>query len=367
MWGMSLSLRDPGRRIDVATGVTVCVLLMAMIQLPTQQTLPYHLIFLLLAIVYGFRVWPVAPTALILTFVTVATGLIFYIRWAHDVIESTELIEIPLMPALLVAMVWHARRRVAAQLASRQMADEIQLSIERERAFLSDSSHAIRTPVTIARGHMELLTPALQGIAREDANVVLRQLSRMDQLAARLLALARLETGAAVSLQPLDIGQLVQEIASDWSPIDRQWTLDIGLGEIVLGDAEWLRIAVDALVENALKFTESGDPIGITCTVTTGLVMVSVSDSGPGVPEFDRPLVFDRFWHRTGDGHPTGSGLGLATVRAVAEAHAGQVDVSASTWGGAQFTVRLPLFQTQSPAPEPRGGVTRHANVPTIA
>lgn len=352
MSGTSFSPRELSRAVDIATAVVCCAMLLVMVQMPAEETLPYHVLFLTLTIVYGYRVWPLTPTLLVVAGVTVSTGAIFLSRWHDSVIDDAELFEVPLMPALLLAMVWHARRRASAEMASRAMADELQVVLERERAFLSDTSHAIRTPVTIARGHVDLLVPELDGLALEDANVVLRQLSRMERLSGRLLALAHLESGSSINLQPLDVGAFVGEIAVDWRPVDRDWVVEVQSGDIALADAEWLHLALDALVENALKFTDPGKAVAITCDTRGADLLVSVEDSGPGVPPEDRRKVFDRFWHRNAEGRAPGSGLGLAMVRAVADAHAGRAEVDESRWGGARFSIALPLVRRRVPAPE---------------
>jgi signal transduction histidine kinase len=345
MSGTSSSPRDLGRLVDLTTALVVCALLCVMVLMPAQETLPYHLLFLVLTIVYGYRVWPLRPTLAVVGLVTLATGAVFYLRWSDGVIESAELIEILLMPALVLAMVWHARRRARAELAAASMAEDLRQVLERERAFLSDSSHAIKTPVTIARGHMDLLLPELDGIAREDAAVVLRQLSRMERLSGRLLSLAHLENGDTVASRLVDIDAFVAGVAREWRAVERAWDVDIDSSATVRADPEWLHMALDALVENAVKHTQAGDRLGISCRLAGGTVVVTVDDDGPGVPAADQPHVFERFWHRRSAGQPAGSGLGLAMVRAVAEAHGGCAEVEQSPWGGARFNIRLPLVR----------------------
>ena len=353
MSGTSSSPRSIGRVVDLTTALAVCALLLVMVIMPAQETLPYHLLFLCLTIVYGFRVWPMAPTLAVIGGVTVATGAIFVDRWSHELIEAPELFEIFLMPALLLAMVWHARRRATAEKATAAMAEDLRRVLERERAFLSDSSHAIRTPVTIARGHVDLLIPELVGIAREDAEVVLRQLTRMERLSGRLLSLAHLQRGEVLVPRPLAVDEFVEEVAQAWRTVDRAWETHVTSAATVDADPEWLHMALDALIENALKHTETGDTIAVSCRPQGGSVVITVDDSGPGVPVADRLHVFERFWHRHSAGRMNGSGLGLAMVKAVAEAHGGRADVATSAWGGARFRVYLPLVGPEVPARAP--------------
>jgi signal transduction histidine kinase len=352
MSATSSSPRSRGRLVDLATALAVCVLLVVMVLMPAQETLPYHALFLWLTVVYGYRVWPIAPTLAVIGVVTLSTGAIFVDRWSSDLIETPELFEIGLMPALLLAMVWHARRRQRAEQATAAMAADLQRVLERERAFLSDSSHAIRTPVTIARGHVDLLIPQLDGIAREDARVVLRQLTRMERLSARLLSLAHLQRGDVLVRRPLVVDEFVEEVAHAWRPTDRAWELSVGSGATLQADPEWLHMALDALIENALKHTDPGDSVAISCRRQGSTVLIAVDDSGPGVPLADRPHVFERFWHRRSGGRMNGSGLGLAMVRAVAEAHGGRADVGQSIAGGARFTLELPVMSPRAAVPE---------------
>jgi len=113
----------------------------------------------------------------------------------------------------------------------------------------------------------------------------------------------------------------------------------------VLGDNHRLEEALDALVENALRFTGPSDTVRITARPDGSYVRIEVADSGPGVPPSDRERVFQRFFHRHPSGEEPGTGLGLALVRAVAQAHAGRCWVEPAAEGGAQFVLRLPRAQ----------------------
>lgn len=319
-------------------------MLVLMIRLPGEETIPYHFLFLSLTIVYGFRVWPLVPTLLVALAVTGATGLILADRVVGDVIDRAELAEVPLMPALFVAMVWHARRRIAALRQVEQMADQRRASLERERGFLRDTSHAIRTPITIARGHLELAgTARSAGVARPHVEVALRQLDRMSALSDRLLALARLDAGEQLDHRPTDVTALVGEMGRNWTAnTDRTWLVDCRPTGQLPVDPDWLELALDALVENAVHFTVSGDTIRLGCSSALGQTTITVDDSGPGIDAEDRPFVFDRFWHRRPETGPMGSGLGLPMARAVAEAHGGTLLATASPDGGARFVLSIP-------------------------
>lgn len=333
-----------GRLIDAALLVFCIAMLVLMRFSPDWATIPYHLLFLSIILVYGFRVWPLPAAVAVVVAVTLLTGTMMAVDAHAGVIEGTELAEVPLMPMLLVAMVWHARRRAAAIRALEEMADVQQALLERERQFFRDTSHAIRTPVTIARGHLELAVeePDLPAV-REDLGVAVRQLDRMTVLSNRLLALAQLDSGAALPTRHLDLAEFLLEVGGNWSAVPgRRWVIDAPRDAFAAADPVWLALAVDAVVENAVHHTREGEQIEIRLEVTPDDATIVVTDEGPGVPAGDRERVFDRFWHRRPPNGPMGSGLGLAMARATARAFGGDALVAPGTGHGARFEIRLP-------------------------
>jgi signal transduction histidine kinase len=260
------------------------------------------------------------------------------------VLDWAELSEIPLMPALLVAMVWHARRREAAHRELKRMSEVQQTMLARERTFFRDTSHAIRTPVTIARGHVELAVTAARATRqRNDLEVTLRQLDRMSVLSNRLLALAQLDAGEVLPAQRLDLARFVEEIAENWSAEPgRTWVVDSGTGAAVQADPVWLALAVDALIENAVHFTGEGGRIEIRTAASPSTCSIVVADDGLGIDPADLDHVFDRFWHRRPPNGPMGSGLGLAMARATARAWGGDIRAGNRSTGGARLELVLP-------------------------
>lgn len=342
-------LRVAGRvRGAVVDGVlfAFCLTMLGlMVVYQGNETIPYHFLFLAVTIVYGFRVWPLLPTFVVILAVTATTGWIMVQHVHIGVIDTSELAEVPLMPALLLAMVWHARRREEAQARERKMADERAASVEREREFFRDTSHAIRTPVTIARGHLELLEPTLEDeVAREDITVALRQLDRMSSLSNRLLALAQLDAGTTLRLTPASLRCLVEEIGRDWSSsADRRWVVKPPAVDVTVGlDQEWFALAVDAVVENAVHFTGPGEEIEVVGRPGPGWCTITIADRGPGLTDADLPRIFERFWHRRSAGGEMGSGLGLPMALAIVRAHGGRLAASNRPDGGASFEIALP-------------------------
>ncbi len=349
-----------GMLIDLALAVFCAAMLVFMLLWHGQETVPYHFLFLSIALVYGFRVWPLLPTVVVILAVTALSGAILYGHYREGSIDSTsELAEIPLMSGLLAAMVWHARRRSEAQRHAESMAELRRLSIEREREFFRDTSHAIRTPVTIARGHLELIEDALPDtLARQDVGVALRQLDRLSTMSNRLLALAQLDSGVEINRARVDLASFVSEIGAAWmSSADRSWSVLSAEQPAWLDvDCDLLAMAVDALVENAVRFTVPGDEISITGEVLGTSYVISVADRGPGLDPADLPHLFERFWHRRALSGEMGSGLGLSMARAAARVHGGDVVASTRVGGGALIEIRLPSAQ-------PPGGVASDSDL----
>jgi signal transduction histidine kinase len=333
------------RVIDGLLAAYVLAMLVLMSLMIGREVIPYHLLFLGLTLVYGFRVWPLRPTLVITLVVTATTGWILVDHQLQDGTSRAELAEVPLMPLLFLAMVWHARRRVAAQQEVELMAEERLAVFEREREFFREASHAMRTPVTIAVGHLELLEPIVTASPEPagDYAIVVRQMGRLSALSTRLLALAKLDSGRALRHVDLDLGELLSGIGRNWrESADRDWAVDRLAGARITADPDWLELAVDALIENAVHFTVSGDRIRLSGETSGHWYVISVADAGPGVRAVDLPHVFERFWHRSSSSVvPMGSGLGLPMALAAVRAHGGRITASTAPEGGALFEVFL--------------------------
>src|SRR2546423_4147419 len=171
------------------------------------ETVPFHFVWVSLTLVYGFRVWRPWPSAGALSGVVLVSGVALVAMSRDGQVSPAELTEVPLMGAMFVAMVWHARRRQAAL-------EELRRVTERERDFVRDASHELRTPITIARGHAELIRAGAEGdqIAA-DAEVVLDELSRLERIAERLLLLAAVEHPRLLFRIPVDVEPLLGETA----------------------------------------------------------------------------------------------------------------------------------------------------------
>ena len=339
--------------LEAAWAVFAVANWVAMVAWPSWETIPFHFVWISLTIVYGIRTWSMRTTWAVLSVVIVATGASI----SSDAFEGIqlwgELFEVPLMSAMFLAMVWHAQRRQAA-LAEVQGVAEMRASLlERQERFLHDASHELRTPVTIARGHLELLRRE-QPDAPE-LEVALDELGRMERIVERLLLLAKTEQHGAV-FEEIDLEAFLSDLFIRWSEVaPRAWRLDVDLAGRLLADPEALRAALDALLENAVKYTEPGDSVELAARADgAGGVVIEVSDSGRGVPVEALPRIFDR-WARADVARTRergGAGLGLAIVAAVAHAHGGRCSVSPLPQGTA-FRLHLPVRIASDDAPSP--------------
>jgi two-component system, OmpR family, sensor kinase len=223
------------------------------------------------------------------------------------------------------------------------MLDRLEGAFAAQRAFVSDAGHELRTPITIVRGHLELLgdDPAER---EETVALVTDELDRMARIVDDLLLLAKAEQPDFLQPGPLDLDVLTDELyAKAQALAARDWRLaGNGAGRLI-ADRQRLTQAVMQLAQNAVQHTEPGDFIALGSSYAPRTVRLWVADSGPGVPEGERDRIFDRF-HRANDGgrRSDGAGLGLAIVRAIADAHGGRVELDTRPGRGATFTLIIP-------------------------
>jgi signal transduction histidine kinase len=350
------SVRWPFRPglLDAAWAAFSALNLGAILLLPGWETIPFHFIWISFTLLYGFRAWAARPTLTVLGVVMAATAAGIGLDVMRGSEPVAELTEVPLMAAMFLAMVWHARRKLAAEHETRLVSEENARMLDTQRRFLQDASHQLRTPITIALGHAELLAGTLTGQQEgRDIQVVLGELNRLRRIAERLLVIAAAEGPEFLHPEPVALDSFVMEILRRWRPTaDRRWQLGRLDKATVQADRERLALAVDALLENAVRHTASGDVIklSIVASGSGGPVRMIVADTGQGIPTELLRHVFDRF--RSGDsGHPRGTGLGLALVRAVARAHGGEVLVSSRLGQGSEFQLLLPAPPGPSAAP----------------
>ncbi|HEX8306631.1 MAG TPA: HAMP domain-containing sensor histidine kinase [Jatrophihabitans sp.] len=225
-------------------------------------------------------------------------------------------------------------------------------SEERMRQFLADASHELRTPLTSIRGYAEL--SRLQGSSGDSPDDSMRRIevegTRMSRLVEDLLVLARGDQATANRREPVDVDMLLAEAASAVSSAypERPLTIAASGGTVVVGDRDQLLRVLINLATNSAVHTPAG-PIRLEAvpgqTAAGEAVALRVIDTGPGLPPDEAAHVFERFWRadKARSRAKGGSGLGMAIVAQIVEAHGGHVQFDSSVEGGTTVTVTLPL------------------------
>jgi len=226
------------------------------------------------------------------------------------------------------------------------MADRLQAALTAQRRLLSDVSHQLRTPLTVARGHLEVLE--LTGAndpaeVRATVSLVVDEIDHMKALVEQLLMLGHALEPDFLSAEPVDLRSFCHDLMEAAHVMARrQWGASDVPDVVVQVDAAKLRGALLNLIDNAVHATSEGDAIALNVDRGAGgSIAVSVDDGGPGIPPEQREAVSQRF-ARPGAADSEGSGLGLAIARAVAEAHGGALAIGDSPLGGCRVTITLP-------------------------
>ncbi|PKQ29620.1 MAG: hypothetical protein CVT60_04395 [Actinobacteria bacterium HGW-Actinobacteria-10] len=220
-------------------------------------------------------------------------------------------------------------------------------SFDIQRRFIADASHELRTPVAVIRGHVDMLRRPGQSDAdrAEEIRVIDDEIARMQRLLDDLLALARVQAPPMRDFQPLLVPTMLEEITARAASLGtRDFRRRCELDLWVQGDPDALEQALQNIVRNAVEHTSEGDTIELACSGDDDLVVIEISDDGPGIPEQDLSRVFDRFFRAPGP-RPSGSGgsgLGLAIARQIIQSHCGTVSAANRVTGGAVFRVELP-------------------------
>ena len=206
-----------------------CVAAMAY---PSWETIPFHLIWISLTVLYGFRVWSLPATSAVLVAVCLATG-VSIMTDAFDGLQLWgELFEVPLMSAMFVAMVWHARRRKQAMETVASLAEDRAQLLGQQERLLQNVSHELRTPVTIARGHLELLERSVG--EQPQLHVAFDELRRIEQIVDRLLLLGRAERDDFLMPEPVRLVPFMESVrvrpscAAHGTSLDRRRDADGG-------------------------------------------------------------------------------------------------------------------------------------------
>ena len=222
------------------------------------------------------------------------------------------------------------------------MVGRLQRAFATQRAFVSDAGHELRTPITIVRGHLELMGDDPMERA-ETVALVTDELDRMNRMVDDLLMLAKAEQPDFLQPAAVDAGAIIHDVYAKAVALgDRDWQLGVVEQVAVWADRQRLTQALMQLAQNAVQFTAPGDRIELFARAGSDRVLLGVTDTGIGIEPEDRDRIFERFTRgEHGRQRAEGHGLGLAIVSAIAQAHRGTVAVDSIPGAGSTFTLVL--------------------------
>ncbi len=223
-------------------------------------------------------------------------------------------------------------------------------AFDAQKSFVADAAHELRSPLAALRLQVQGLGRAGDEATRALAvRRLIAGIDRATRLVEQLLVLARQQAKIAAGERPgpVSLAQIVRSALVDAVELAQVRSIELGLGTCedseIAGHADALQVLVRNLLDNAIKYTPSGGRVEIEIGREGGQLLLSVADSGPGIPEEDRQRVLDRFYRVPGT-ESTGSGLGLAIVKSIAEFHGATLALAQSAeLGGLRAEVRFPL------------------------
>lgn len=228
-----------------------------------------------------------------------------------------------------------------------QMLGRLGASIEAQRRFVADASHELRTPLTTLRLNVDLLRRDESAETPERAEVlddVASELDRLARLVQGLLDLARADAGFHLEKQVVRADEVVRDVYHQVRPTADGVALAIGdlVPTTFHANPDYLKQLLITLVDNALKYTDSGGQVQLDLEHDDEWIKFRVADTGRGIASEDLPHIFDRFYRARSVRRQRGTGLGLAVARWIAEEHGGHIQVQSEPGAGSIFTVWLP-------------------------
>jgi signal transduction histidine kinase len=322
--------------------------LVAIVIFSRWAMIPLSLIWIVFAVLYSFRLPETGSALWLATAVTVTTAAAIGLAISRGAQPTDELAEIPLLAAMFGLLIWHGHRRLAAEADRADRNEQCARLMAAERNLLQDASHQLKTPITIALGHAELLARSLTGWQdRQDIQVVVTELGRLRRLSERLLLLAASQNQDFLLCEPLALEIFAAETLRRWQPTaDRRWLLGRLDQATVCADRERLELAVDAMLENAGQHTSPGDEIRLSVLhdEQSRCARLIIEDGGSGIAPADMAHIFDRFVTGSARTGHRGTGLGLALAAAIARGHGGDIQVQSVQGEGSRFDLLLPVM-----------------------
>jgi two-component system, OmpR family, sensor kinase len=231
--------------------------------------------------------------------------------------------------------------------AFNHMMDRLEEGFRRQRDFVSDASHELRSPLTVLRGRIEQLADHVgdREAVTAEADELMREVRRMERLTEDMLTLAKAERGGLVQRRRVPIDDFVDDLRRDLPLLGpRHYTVESGVHGDLEADPDRLAQVLRNLVTNAVRHTSPDGHIDISIGSENGAAVFAVTDDGTGIEADQLGRIFDRF-HRTDEGRSRaegGSGLGLAIARAIVEAHGGKIAATSTPGQGATIRFKIP-------------------------
>ena len=231
-----------------------------------------------------------------------------------------------------------------------EMLGRLEVSFEQQARFTADASHELRTPLSVILAHIELALarPRSTNEYREALTTCARAAGRMKAMVDDLLTLARADVGQLeLKDEPVDLAAIAEETVEMLQTLADRRSVTIvfeGGPAVVAGDPGRLGQVAVNLLTNAILYNRPGGRVAVSTALKDGEAVLTVSDTGVGIPESDLPMLFQRFYRAdpARSREHGGSGLGLAICRSIVEAHGGRIDVASRSGEGTTVIVRLP-------------------------
>ncbi|MEE6282610.1 sensor histidine kinase [Georgenia sunbinii] len=230
------------------------------------------------------------------------------------------------------------------------MLTRLEISFSSQRRLLDDAGHELRTPITIVRGHLELMDPSDPQDAAATRELTLSELDRMHRLADDLVMLAKADAPGFVQPVRTEVGTLLDNVLDQARRLGpRRWRINERVEATANLDPQRITQAMLQLAANAVKFSPAGSTVTIGSRIEDGTLALWVRDEGTGIPVDEQATIFERFTRGTtaSGSQIEGSGLGLSIVAAITESHGGQVRVDSAPGLGARFTLWLPASDAE--------------------
>jgi two-component system sensor histidine kinase KdpD len=232
------------------------------------------------------------------------------------------------------------------------MRNEASRESERLRSALLDSiTHEFRTPLTSIKASVtSLKSEAIMNEEqrRDFVEIIDEESDRLNRLIGEAVEMARLDANEVkLELEPHRIGEAIEGALQESRNVIADHTVEVRVPDNLppaLMDVDWIRKVLQHLIENAAKYSPAGQPIFISGEVRNGRLITSVADRGVGIDDLERSMIFDKFYRGQGQRYRVqGTGMGLAIVKAIVEAHGGRIEVSSQLGHGSVFSFGLPI------------------------